>query len=589
MDFLKLFLFSLFFTSFCSIVHSLDYEIHSVELPSAVAKETNYLFRYYSQGRGFGAALPIYSAMIDSNFFVGYSDGSKVYVLKLSTDLKRILKTFSTSGTEIRGLVQKDIKHFAILVRRGSGSCSGDSPCDSLNFVLFETDVGSIVLDRQIDDRIHDFSLGDGRLSFGTLQKDSSQHFAAYYKIHGCSPGVTDWAAGHEGDTYKFFSADGPSPFDNSVSEGTSLGGWAWGCSHSMEERLVYNPSLQAFAAVCLSDSYPSYGIHFNHNGHKIFNVMANARGYTEGGLGGLVELGKDGYAMTFTAPQTYNTLSSAGTDVGFAFLSSDGVPEISWLTNTNGITETHSHLAKFGSEGEFVVGWRESSTSSFSPRSTDQYYLAQLTSGGALADSSKINVTGKILFSERDDWVTYSDGTVVFATVWNEDGDGAVSPTYDGTSSTLRIVRLMSAGTPPLQESSESEEGGGGPGGDGSEGSGSSSTGVVVGVVVGTLAVAGCGAAAAFVYRNKMNRRPSSHPRPTAPAHAAPTTPTARYPNPATRPAAPKSRPSAPQAPSRAPAPSAPRAPAPSAPRCVFFSFFSIYLSLPSLSSSSR
>jgi hypothetical protein len=64
-------------------------------------------------------------------------------------------------------------------------------------------------------------------------------------------------------------------------------GGWGWGCSHSMDERLADGPS--GLVPICISDCYPGKGIYFRHNAAQITeDPQANCAGGFSTALGGL-------------------------------------------------------------------------------------------------------------------------------------------------------------------------------------------------------------------------------------------------------------------------------------------------------------
>jgi hypothetical protein len=108
----------------------------------------------------------------------------------------------------------------------------------------------------------------------GRLVAKGDGTYAAYHALHRRWPDNV----GHQGDTLRLLDASG-SPLG---------GGWDWGCSHSLDQRLAAGPN--GIVPICISDCYPSKGIHFNHNGGQITpDPGANCAGGYSTRLGGLV------------------------------------------------------------------------------------------------------------------------------------------------------------------------------------------------------------------------------------------------------------------------------------------------------------
>ena len=85
-------------------------------------------------------------------------------------------------------------------------------------------------------------------LHLGSLAWDGKK-YGAYFGVH---------RRGHEGDALKYFDAQGK-PLS---------GGWSWGCSHSIDMRLV--TVGRQFMPLALSDAYPGTGIWFNHSKKRV-------------------------------------------------------------------------------------------------------------------------------------------------------------------------------------------------------------------------------------------------------------------------------------------------------------------------------
>ncbi|HZF55009.1 MAG TPA: hypothetical protein VE093_40440 [Polyangiaceae bacterium] len=107
-----------------------------------------------------------------------------------------------------------------------------------------------------------------GRL---VAQKDGT--YAAYHALHRRWPDNI----GHQGDTLRLLDASGG-----------AIGGWGWGCSHSLDQRLAVGPN--GLVPICISDCYPGKGIYFNHQASEITSDPgANCAGGYSTKLGGLV------------------------------------------------------------------------------------------------------------------------------------------------------------------------------------------------------------------------------------------------------------------------------------------------------------
>lgn len=107
----------------------------------------------------------------------------------------------------------------------------------------------------------------------GRLVRQADGKYVAYHALHRRWPDNI----GHQGDTLRVLNADGTA----------AGGGWGWGCSHSMDERLADGPS--GLVPICISDCYPGKGIYFRHNAAQITDdPQANCAGGYSTELGGL-------------------------------------------------------------------------------------------------------------------------------------------------------------------------------------------------------------------------------------------------------------------------------------------------------------
>lgn len=118
----------------------------------------------------------------------------------------------------------------------------------------------------------------------GRLVARGDGTYAAYHALHRRWPDNV----GHQGDTLRLLGADGKA----------LSGGWDWGCSHSMDQRLAHGPS--GLVPICIADCYPGKGIYFNHQSAQITpDPGANCAGGYTTQLGGLVAV-KDGFFLVY-------------------------------------------------------------------------------------------------------------------------------------------------------------------------------------------------------------------------------------------------------------------------------------------------
>ncbi len=108
----------------------------------------------------------------------------------------------------------------------------------------------------------------------GRLAGRGDGTYAAYHGLHRRWPDNI----GHQGDTLRLLDANG----------GALGGGWGWGCSHSMDQRLANGPN--GLVPICIADCYPGKGIYLNHDKAQITSDPgANCAGGYSTLLGGLV------------------------------------------------------------------------------------------------------------------------------------------------------------------------------------------------------------------------------------------------------------------------------------------------------------
>ena len=167
-----------------------------------------------------------------------------------------------------------------------------------------------------------------GRL---VAQKDGT--YAAYHALHRRWPDNI----GHQGDTLRLLDASGG-----------AIGGWGWGCSHSLDQRLAVGPN--GLVPICISDCYPGKGIYFNHQASEITSDPgANCAGGYSTKLGGLVA-SDAGFFLVYKDAQgvshlgalnedgaSLQELDASGQDVGAPALISTPLPDQDFEGRTDG------------------------------------------------------------------------------------------------------------------------------------------------------------------------------------------------------------------------------------------------------------
>lgn len=122
----------------------------------------------------------------------------------------------------------------------------------------------------------------------GRLVAQSDGSYAAYHALHRRWPDNI----GHQGDTLRLLGKDGSA----------QNGGWDWGCSHSIDQRLAVGPT--GLVPICVADCYPGKGIYFRHDAAQITeDPGANCAGGVFTALGGLVAVA-DGFFLVYQDDQ---------------------------------------------------------------------------------------------------------------------------------------------------------------------------------------------------------------------------------------------------------------------------------------------
>ncbi len=214
----------------------------------------------------------------------------------------------------------------------------------------------------------------------------NGEHYAAYFAVH---------RGGHEGDALKFVSPNG-----------TILpGGWNWGCSHSIDMRVV--AVGKRFMPLALSDAYPGTGLFFNHNKKRVSYTWGDHRGGTGGRIGGLVALG-DKMFVAFSSKQGGRRHWTAAL-ADFAQEAPHTQTVHKYLEDSN-VAHRNVKIARYGSN-ELLVSWLEDGTW----RQKFQRYDSQ---GMPVGEPEILPVRA----SARADFKNAVNGDVVWAHTWGED-----------------------------------------------------------------------------------------------------------------------------------------------------------------------
>ncbi len=213
--------------------------------------------------------------------------------------------------------------------------------------------------------------MGEGRLLW------TGSQYAAYFQVRRL------WEDGiaHVGDTMRWYGADGAS----------ADGGWGWGCSHSMDQRLAI--SGDRVGAVCVSDCYPGQGMYFDHTTEILLEPGGDCAGQIGATLGGLAPVA-DGFWLAWGS-----SAGRDGHDVALVHVGLDGtVGTISHLTETAGENEDAIHLAPIGTG--LLAGWRRAGVQR----------VARLDASGAIEAEVESVLPS---FRDHDDWFARPGGDV--------------------------------------------------------------------------------------------------------------------------------------------------------------------------------
>jgi len=282
----------------------------------------------------------------------------------------------SFSGLKLKGLVAHDDGSYAVL--------HWNSPAENMQLAEYNA-AGAQNWSTTVDTANTEFDdwLGDSRLTHG------NGTYAAYYTVYGTG----SWMATHHGDQLRYVNGSG-----------SVIGGWEWGCSHSMAELISWDDNL-GFVALCSSDMYPSKGL-VKDNSQNLVASDGNGAGLVSLQLGQMAA-GDGEWKAVFNA---MDMTCCDGFGVGFVRFGGAGGTNLTWLTNTDGTYErdpvmARLHNAPDGGE-RYLVGWRLSNTGEF--------FLAVVSGDGTIIEGPD-SVTGDgIAWGNRDDsFQSRPDGSV--------------------------------------------------------------------------------------------------------------------------------------------------------------------------------
>jgi len=224
----------------------------------------------------------------------------------------------------------------------------------------------------------------------------SGSRFAAYFGIHGTS----GFSAGHEGDKLKFVDANGA----------IVSGGWEWGCSHSLDVRLLYDGGEAL--PMCVSDCYPGLGFYLK-NAYLLAAVDGDCAGTTLGRFGQFARVG----ARLALVYMTIDGRSSW--DVAFVAVDRAAphtVRSQQILASGSG-NEINAKVAAYGPD-RLLASWEAPGV--------QRTFVELDGNGAALAPAEQLNVKA----GPVDDQRTLANGDILWAYAWN-------------TATSLKIVRI--------------------------------------------------------------------------------------------------------------------------------------------------
>jgi hypothetical protein len=194
------------------------------------------------------------------------SDGS-IHVQRLDAEDQPFGDDLLVDGDQLYGLAATP-DDVALLVSR---------PPDFMTFVKIDTSGNQLAVTNLVGGGDHGVEGVEWFGEFaqtGRMVQRADGSYAAYHALHRRWPD----GIGHQGDTLRLLTSGGAA----------AGGGWGWGCSHSMDQRLADGPN--GLVPICIADCYPGKGIYFNHNQAQLTDDPgANCMGGYSTELGGLV------------------------------------------------------------------------------------------------------------------------------------------------------------------------------------------------------------------------------------------------------------------------------------------------------------
>ena len=274
---------------------------------------------------------------LDDKLVVGWTSSSwRAYVSVVEDGV--ITESFTWDNAMTRGLVADDEGFAALILEDPTGA-----PVMRLRRLDWD---GTERWDKDLNITANEPNLyldssgwiGDTRLAY----RDGV--YAAYFP--------TQTPDGHHGDQLTLYDDDG-----DLVS-----GGWSWGCSHSKGALLEHHPATGEMLPVCVSDTYPSYGIVSNASTSVVIAGSAE-NGLVSTALGQLADT-DDGWLLAFNAMER-PCCDHDG--IGLIELDTSGSPmsDVVWITETSGVDERDPVFARLGQD-RYLLGWRNTATDQF-------------------------------------------------------------------------------------------------------------------------------------------------------------------------------------------------------------------------------
>jgi hypothetical protein len=262
---------------------------------------------------------------------------------------------------------------------------------------------------------------GSLRLSCLCTGDGVSGHYAAYFaskREFGGDGGPSDV---HQGDSLAIVDF---------VSGELLQHSWAWGVSHSLDQRIISDFS-SGYVCAAVGDAYPKGFVvikvaappnHLDRLGNEdlsdarwlldeekvaSFILDANSAGWANGKLGGLMKLpGNNGYALTVSTAQG----REEGSDLGLLRFDLEGkMIDISWLTHTLEASEVVVKSARYGNN--ILAAWRRDAS----------LLHVLLMDEKAQSLGSIETVPGKM--NNADDFITLPNGEVAWAYIGKNNG----------------------------------------------------------------------------------------------------------------------------------------------------------------------